>query len=79
MQACREGKHAPLQKSVVFQWVLSKLTAITGGVEQRVTEMAVLGAHWRQAIKAQAVSPKGEMNHKRLNITELKRHVISLL
>lgn len=46
---------------------------------QRVTEVSVLGAHWRQAISTQTVSPKGEMNHKRVNITELQRHVISLL
>lgn len=79
MQACGEGKHALLQNGAVFQWVLSKPTAITGGVGQHVTEITVLGAYWRQAIKAQTVSPKGEMNHKRVNISELKRHVISLL
>jgi len=79
VQACGEGKHALLQNSIVFQWVLSKLTAITGGVGQHVKEIAVLGACWRQAIKAQTVSPRGEMNQKRVNITELQRHVISSL
>jgi len=37
--------------------VPSKPAAITGVVGQRVTEITVLGAHRRQAIKFQAVSP----------------------
>lgn len=64
MLYCSGCSHSPLQ-----------LLATWGSV----TEIAVIRADWKQAIKAQTVSPRGEMNHKRVNITELKRHVIILL